>query len=265
MAVDEAILYAVGGGLAPPTLRLYAWEPACLSLGHAQPLADIDQERLAERHWDLVRRPTGGRAILHQGELTYAVVAPEAHPLVQGGVLESYRRISRGLVGALESLALTVEVKGSEAISAIDRSNPICFEVPSAYEITVGGRKILGSAQVRRRNAVLQHGSLPLTGSIAQICEVLQYPHEAQRASARTQLEQRAATLEDLLGQPLAWSRAAEAFQSGFESALDLSFHRTSLSYGEAAEAEKLLHERYLSPGWTQRVTKNPPKENIRE
>ena len=261
MAVDEAILHAVAQGNAAPTLRLFAWEPACLSLGHAQPFADIDLERLAERGWDLVRRPTGGRAILHDGELTYAMVAPEHHPIMQGGVLESYHRMSRGLVSALESLALAVEVHGPEALPQADRTNPICFEVPSAYEITVGGRKILGSAQVRRRKTVLQHGSLPLTGNISRICDVLHYLDETHRELARSQLRLRAATLEELTGSPVTWSQAAGAFKHGFQSALDLSFHSAELTSPEKADVERLLEERYNNPSWTQRVMSSTSSE----
>ena len=77
MALDEALLENVGRGMAAPTLRLYAWRPPCLSLGYAQPVGDVDQTALAEHQWDVVRRPTGGRAILHTDELTYAVIAPQ--------------------------------------------------------------------------------------------------------------------------------------------------------------------------------------------
>jgi lipoate-protein ligase A len=254
MATDEAILHAVADGVSPPTLRLYAWEPACLSLGHAQSITDVDQERVAERGWDLVRRPTGGRAILHHAELTYAVIAPEAHPLMQGGVLESYRRISQALVNALQSLMLRVEIKGSEATSETDRINPICFEVPSAYEITVQGRKILGSAQVRRRKTVLQHGSLPLLVGIDRICDVLHYKDENLRELARRQVQEKAATLEELLGRAIPWTQAAEAFLQGFETVLGLSLQKAELTEWEEATIEELLIDRYRNPGWTERT-----------
>ena len=106
MAIDEAILEATAAGSLAPTLRLYAWEPPTLSLGHAQPAADCDCEALRRLGWGLVRRPTGGRAILHTDELTYSVVAAESHPLMQGGVLESYRRLSRGLLSGLRILGV---------------------------------------------------------------------------------------------------------------------------------------------------------------
>ena len=100
MAVDEALLERVIAGQSPPLLRLYAWQPACLSLGQAQPAADVDRERLTGAGWGLVRRPTGGRAILHSDELTYAVIAPVSEPRVRGTLLESYLKLSAALKSA---------------------------------------------------------------------------------------------------------------------------------------------------------------------
>ncbi|MBP8975043.1 MAG: hypothetical protein KBH93_14345, partial [Anaerolineae bacterium] len=97
MAVDQAIMEAVAAGRVPPTLRFFAWTPPCLSLGYTQPVADVDRARLAARGWDLVRRMTGGRAILHTDELTYSVALPATDPVVAGGVVESYRRLSAAL------------------------------------------------------------------------------------------------------------------------------------------------------------------------
>jgi len=96
MAVDEAILEAVGREAVPATLRLYSWQPACLSLGYAQPSEDVDQEALRKRGWELVRRPTGGKAILHTDEITYSVIGPEYDERLSGGVLESYLKTFTG-------------------------------------------------------------------------------------------------------------------------------------------------------------------------
>ena len=172
MAVDEAILQNIGRGDSPATLRLYAWNPACLSLGHAQPFADVDPARLKERGWEVVRRATGGRAILHTDELTYSVTGSAEEPLLTGGVLESYNRIAQALLLAVRNLELNVEMKeGRENDHALP--NPVCFEVPSTYEITVNGKKLIGSAQARKKEGVLQHGSLPLTGDLTRICQAL--------------------------------------------------------------------------------------------
>ena len=101
MAVDEAIQQTVAAEVAPPTLRFYAWEPPCLSLGRAQRVSDVDREALQAAGFGLVRRPTGGRAILHTDELTYSLDAPAAHPLLAGTIVESYRRLSTGLALSL--------------------------------------------------------------------------------------------------------------------------------------------------------------------
>src|SRR5690348_8074490 len=104
MAIDEAIAEAVASGSAPSTLRFYAWEPGCLSVGYAQPAADALYEKLEMNGWDIVRRLTGGRAILHIDELTYSIVTPLDDPRVDGGVIESYRRLSAGLMAGLMAI-----------------------------------------------------------------------------------------------------------------------------------------------------------------
>jgi lipoate-protein ligase A len=216
MAVDEAILEASARRDVPPTLRLYAWQPACLSLGYAQPVADADRQALATLGWGLVRRPTGGRAILHTDELTYSVSGPQSEQRLAGGVLESYRILSQALLHALRLLGIPAQAleKQEEATAAqpsanpvpggTDREpthdqNPVCFEVPSNYEITVQGKKLIGSAQARRKGSVLQHGSLPLYGDLARITWVLDFHTSAQREQAAQRLLARATTIEAVL------------------------------------------------------------------
>ena len=111
MAVDSAILEAVAAGTQPPTLRLYGWQPFCLSLGYGQRVRDVDREALAQRGWDLARRESGGKAILHGDEITYSLCLPRDHPLALSDVIESYRRISRGLLRALEGLGLAAQAR----------------------------------------------------------------------------------------------------------------------------------------------------------
>ena len=197
MAVDEAILEHVQAGSSESmsTLRLYAWEPACLSLGHAQPFADVDTARLKERDWEVVRRATGGRAILHTDELTYSVIGNVEEPLLTGGVLESYNRIAQALLLAVKSLGLPVEMKEGKPNDHAT-PNPVCFEVPSTYEITVDGKKLIGSAQARKKEGVLQHGSLPLTGDLTRICQALVFENEAAREDASKRLLVRATSVE---------------------------------------------------------------------
>lgn len=253
MAVDEAILEHIGRGEAPATLRLYSWEPACLSLGQAQPFADVDVRRLQERGWEVVRRPTGGRAILHTDELTYSVIAPTGEPAVAGTLLESYNRLAAGLLHAVRALGLQGDMQAGVRHAA-GRSNPVCFEAPSAYEITVAGKKLIGSAQARRREGVLQHGSLPLVGDLGRITEALVFGPNGARQEAAARLLARATTAESVLGHAVSWRAAAQAFRAGFESELGLEFTELSLSEDEQRRAAALVRDKYAHPSWTERV-----------
>jgi lipoyl(octanoyl) transferase len=246
MAVDEAILRAVAGGKSPPTLRLYAWEPPCLSLGRAQSASDANRLALEALGFDLVRRPTGGRAILHIDELTYSLVAPEKDPRVTGGVVESYRRISAGLMHGIERLGVTSIVADQRAEER--EKGPVCFEVPSDYEITLGGRKLVGSAQMRSRGVVLQHGAVPLRGDISRICPLLTVHPNPDRVRAR------ATTLGEALGRNVAWEEVAEALMRGFAEALNLCFELDALTEEERAWADKLRVEKYAVDAWTHRI-----------
>ncbi len=254
MAVDEAILEAVGHNEAIPTLRLYSWQPPCLSLGYAQPSTDVDTERLAAYGWDLVRRPTGGRAILHTDELTYSVIGPQNEPRLKGDVLESYQRLSAALLAALRLLGLPAQAQPlSPQIRAGDSKGPVCFEVPSNYEITVDGKKLIGSAQARRRAGVLQHGSLPLWGDLRRITQALCFETEQKRELAAARLLTRATTVENVLGYRIDWDTAASAMAAAFEKELILKLQPAALTPKELQLAEELVREKYGNKEWTER------------
>ena len=268
MAVDEAILEAAGRGLVPPTLRLYAWSPPCLSLGFSQPAADADLQALKRRSWDLVRRPTGGRAILHTDEITYSVCGPHTEPRLAGSVLESYQRLSEALLEALQMLAIPAQVHPEETRPPNNQGRPngstaqgpVCFEVPSSYEITARGKKVIGSAQARKVEGVLQHGSLPLSGDLSRILQVLVTPEENKlaieqaRHRAAQRLQERAITIEEFLGYPIGWETAAQAFITAFTNVLNLELQPTELTSAEIQRAEQLVITKYAHPDWTFKV-----------
>ncbi len=255
MALDEALLESVQSGKSLPTLRLYDWVPATLSLGYAQPMRNVDIDRLKRLGWGIVRRPTGGRAILHTDEITYSVTAPIDEPRVAGGVLESYKRLSQALLASVE--ALDVSAVGKEKSSARQRPiepNPICFEAPSDYEITVDGKKLLGSAQARRKEGVLQHGSLPLHGDIGRIAQVLTFSNEETRERAAERVRGSAATVKNAVGRIVTWQEAAAAFAQGFSDALDLELISGEPSQEELESARRWEQEKYANEDWLQRV-----------
>jgi lipoate-protein ligase A len=253
MAVDQAIMEAVAADHVPPTLRFNAGEPACLSLGYMQPLADIDHERLAAHGWNLVRRMTGGRSILHTDELTYSVAVKAEDPIVAGSIVESYRSLSRALLWGLHDLG--ANAGADKRVEQMPRDKgPVCFEVPSHYEITAGGKKLVGSAQVRKSGAVLQHGTLPLTGDITRICDALVFEDDHQRETIRERVRRRAATLEDALGRTIPWDEAADAMIHGFQETFDLEFVTGGdLTPEEKTRAAELRAEQYDSAEWNAR------------
>jgi lipoate-protein ligase A len=253
MAVDEAVLESTERAESPPTLRLYSWDPPCLSLGQAQPFADVDLDRLQANGWEIVRRITGGRAILHTDELTYSVTGPAIEPRLAGSVLESYNRLALALLEALRALSIPVEIKTDRPESTGD-ANPVCFEVPSTYELTVRGKKLIGSAQARRRAGVLQHGSLPLHGDLTRICQVLVFSDENARQIAGQRLLARAATVTEVQGLTMSWDHAAQAFIDSFEKQLGIEFQRGELTPEELSRTETLVREKYGHPSWTGRV-----------
>ena len=251
MAVDEAILQAVIEGASPPTLRFYAWSPPCLSLGRNQPAAEADRDACQAAGVDLVRRPTGGRAILHTDELTYALALPQDDPRATGDVVASYRRLSEGLLAGLQQLGVAaVQAVGPRLPAA--ELHAVCFETPSNYEIVVDGRKLVGSAQWRSRGGVLQHGSLPLHGDLTRVVDYLTFSDE-EREIRRRSLQGRALTLEAATGHALPFSQVAEALAAGFAEALNLTLTPGALTDQERAWAARLRRERYADPAWTAR------------
>jgi lipoyl(octanoyl) transferase len=155
MAADGALLEDVATGAAP-ALRLYRWDAPALSLGRFQPDDDVDRDACARLGVDVVRRPTGGRGLLHGGDLTYAVAMPRpAGPA--GKVTAVYERLAAGLVAGLAALGVDAAVARNDG-----PAGPVCFASQQGADLRVGTRKVCGSAQVRAGGAVLQHGSILL-------------------------------------------------------------------------------------------------------
>lgn len=253
MAVDEAIARAVAGDLVPPTLRFYAWEPPCISLGRHQSLAAVDVRRCTELGYDIVRRPTGGRAILHTDELTYSLAAAQSHPLMGGLVLDAYLRLAAGLVEGLRRLGVEAEPAPGTSRPGPDVS-AACFEVPSPYEIMADGKKLMGSAQNRRSGFVLQHGSLPLRGDLTRLIECLVLSSEVESDNLRRSLTEHATTLEKAAGRAIAFEEARDAIAAGFERALGIELLPDDLTQAEQNWALELARDKYGHPGWTERT-----------
>lgn len=256
MAVDEAILHAVADGHSLPTLRFFQWEPACLSLGYNQHWEEVNEAACQRLGYTWTRRPTGGKAILHTDEVTYSLIIPQDDPRIRGDIVESYRTLSFGLLRGLEKLGVQATQATRDDIVTNRRASkggPVCFDTPSHYEITWLGKKLIGSAQLRRRRVVLQHGTLPLYGSLNRILEVLNFSEE-ERAVQADLLPQRATTLAEVLGQELSNTEVEAALRHGFATELNLTLEEIPLTATEKLAAEKLRAEQYGNDSWNKRV-----------
>jgi lipoate-protein ligase A len=234
MARDHALVLSLPDGCA--ALRLYRWERPTLSLGRNEPaLGRYDPAAAGSRGVDVVRRPTGGRAVLHWRELTYAVAAP-ARAL--GGPREAYRLIHGKLAKALASLGIPAEIAPDPPRASPVHAGP-CFRDPAGGEIVAGGRKLVGSAQLRVGDALLQHGSILLGDDQGLL---------AGLSGGRDGGDPRPATVSDLLGREPERGELERAVAAAF--GLDGTCAEAS---GPATSMEAELLERYRSESWTWR------------
>jgi lipoate-protein ligase A len=197
MALDGLLLDMAGRGDLSFALRSYTWSPACVSLGRLQdPRREISAADLREAGVGAVRRPTGGRAVWHETELTYCIASRPDHPLVSGCIEESLAKTGRVLAEALRTLGIPAELAPADRHSLSPRApaNP-CFTSHGRMEVMVAGRKVVGSAQARRRGAFLEHGSIIMRNDQVRLADFLPGSDEQQRAGIRRILEEGACGL----------------------------------------------------------------------
>ncbi len=253
MAVDEAIHNAYQRGEVGPTLRLYRWEPACLSLGRFQDVKkEVNLEGLKDLGIDLVRRSTGGKAVLHDDELTYSIVISES--LLPGSILETYKKLSKALVSGLKTLGVPAELSALEhGVTARDRRfrQAACFSAPSWYEVVAHDKKIVGSAQVRSGGIILQHGSIPFTMDIGKLVRCLKTGSEKHAQRVESMLSRKAAGLSQVCTSKVSYKQLEEELVSAFGATLGWAFEKGCLTPGEIREAVQLSQEKYGAYTWT--------------
>lgn len=251
MAVDEAMLDALVAGVGRPTLRFYAWVPAAVSLGFFQPLDEnIDVAEIKRRGFGLVRRPSGGRAILHKDEVTYSVTVP-ADDIERGhSVMASYRIISRGIEAGLARLGVGAELadRRDEPRMRAQGLPTVCFAKAARCDMVVDGRKIVGSAQTRRRGVILQHGSIPICIDPAEHLAVM--PGGGTDSESQAQLQQAACGVADALGRPISYEELCGALEAGFTEKMGITLEPGPLSEWEQHRAQELYENRYTTEAW---------------
>lgn len=245
MALDEAIAMAVKKGNSPPTLRIYEWDIPSVSIGYFQRMSDIDIEYCKERGIPIVRRPTGGRAILHSHEITYSFSIKTEDGVFSKGLLDSYKKISKALGLALSKIGLTPELKlvreTRYSSETFHQRNPLCFQSTSYGEITVNNRKVLGSAQKRWADGLLQQGSIPYIIDKGEIAKVfrLESPEIGEKIIGLKEILL-LLNLEEL----------KNAIRVSFEETFCIKLISSPLSQEEVSLAGELEIKKYLSPLW---------------
>ncbi|HXY62192.1 MAG TPA: lipoate--protein ligase family protein [Nitrospirota bacterium] len=219
MAVDEELLARAQAGEAMSVLRFYGWRPPAVSIGRFQKIENaVNADACKRRGFDIVRRITGGRAVLHQHELTYSIVSRTDNPLFPPDVLGTYMIIAAGLLGGLRNLGINAEmVSRSDRHAALVKKgtkDPSCFASPSWYEILVNGKKIVGSAQRRVTGAFLQHGSVLIGYDPWLEAEVIRGHGTLEAATC----------IERVLGRDVTLDEVKDAFKKGFAEALGMMF-----------------------------------------
>jgi len=245
MALDEALMLGRLRGARPPTLRFFAWAPATISLGYGQPLdGRIDLAAASRMGIGLVRRPTGGSAILHEGpdlEVTYSVAAGAGDFPGADDLLATYRWIGGGLeagLGRLGAGAAMVPVQASDPAAM----PAFCFARTGSYELEVAGRKLVGSAQRRQGTAFLQHGSIMLGAAPDRLRRV--FPGEADPLQGMT-------TLEAVLGRRPSFDETVDALREGFHDVHGLELRADGLDPEEQELMVVLARDKYATEDWT--------------
>ena len=257
MAVDELLLTRVAESGGAPVLRFYTWRPPAVSIGSNQTAAtELDLARCSQQGIDVVRRPSGGRAVLHWNELTYSLLWIEDEPSLAGGVSESCRRIGECLVAGLQLFGVAAELeqgdrgRGGAAPTSAASKGP-CFASTSRWEITCGGKKLVGSAQRRIRGGVLQHGSLLLGPEHLRLGDLMRTDHVLPQTSTHLACWVNHIDLEQLM----------ESLLEGFARTLDVDLEPTALSPEETATAAQRAHRFSIAPPLTPATTEHTSAE----
>src|SRR3989441_1345315 len=246
MAIDESILTHHLKGEVPPTLRVFRWSQPSISLGRFQSIErEIVSEQCLESGVALVRRPTGGRAVYHRDEFTYSIVISKRFG-VPSGVIAAYAYLAQGLLAALNALGVRAELS-DERVSK--QPSAACFASSTQADLTSGGFKLIGSAQVWKDDALLQQGSLPLDDRSAEFFSMLRYPAEEARQQALALYREKTTPLHSFAVHAL-WEQVATAFRTGFSTALQAEFVPGELSSSEWELAHQLVEEKYSKLAW---------------
>ena len=246
MTIDKAILAACESGEVLPTLRLYSWERPTLSVGYTQNVdREINFSRCRELDIKVVRRPTGGKALLHDHEVTYSFIAPVPHPKFPPSLQGAYKVIAQALLEGLRELGVKDAVLAN--IKKVDRRHgyfysPSCLSNNHHWEIEVKGAKLVGSAQRRTKRAFLQHGSIPISCDRTLLNSLFKHKVSGSHARSMNILNNKFITLSEYLRKEVTREEILQALKQGFYRALLGKWTKTNLSSSELVRCASGLY-----------------------
>ena len=258
MALDEALLFWHSENKIPPTIRFYGWNPPTLSVGYFQNIEkEINLDAVKKHGLGFVRRPTGGRGVLHDQELTYSVIVSEEHPEMPKTVTEAYRVISEGILEGFRELGLdayfAIPRTEKEKQSLKNPRSSVCFDAPSWYELVVEGRKVAGSAQTRQKGVILQHGSILLDLDEDKLFDLFIYKNDRLRERMQRNFKQKAVAINELAKEKITIEEASKAFKKGFEKGLNIHLEPYELTEEETEFVADLARTKYAADEWNYR------------
>ena len=260
MAIDEAVFRECWRESYAPVLRFYGWRTPSVSIGRFQDIhAEIDLEACRRLSVTVVRRPTGGKAVFHDGDLTYAIAANSRLHGFPPDILGTYRRIGACLRRGLAELGIQADMAEEGRPREDLASTASCFALPSRYELLVDGRKICGSAQVRSQGSFLQQGSL-LTGFDAGRTCTFMLPVRSGGGDRIGRLRESVTSLGDHLDPVPDIEALCRAMRKGFEAELGIRLEEDRLTPDEEDLKDRLLEQKYGSAEWTLNGTETPPQ-----
>jgi len=245
MAIDEVLATISVPHDKRSIFRVYQWQPYAISLGYNQNPNDLNLAKCKQDKIDVVRRPTGGRAVLHAEEITYSIIIPKESDFFSSEILTTYNRINRGILAGLHLIGVKAELIerpfDEDEKSSVYKDKIPCFSKSAKYEIAYQGKKLVGSAQRRYENSILQHGSILVGNFHLNLADYITALKGPRVEKFRQALAEKTISISQILPTKINYEKIAWAIKTGFQQCFDMYFLEGQLTPRENVEVQKLV------------------------
>jgi len=246
MAIDEVLATKSVPHDNRSIFRIYQWQPYAISLGYNQEPEDLNLARCKDHKIDIVRRPTGGRAVLHAEEVTYSIIIPRESEFYSSDVLTTYNLINKGILKGLHLIGVKAELveralDDTEKKSSSNKDKVPCFSKSAKFEIAFQGKKLVGSAQRRYEKSILQHGSILVGTFHLRLADYVAALKGPQVEKFRQALAEKTISISQILSKKINYDKIIWAIKTGFQQCFDIYFFEGQLTPQENAEVQKLV------------------------